>query len=158
MLLAVLLFLSGCGNLMRGSEGLLAKAREEIPLADMENMELRIAGACAKGEKVLYWFVTGNEHQAHSYFPMLCTQVRENVWRFEHLGKAMDRGRDIAVYLWDRSYSFLVNNEACTAIEITGANGTERITIRENAYPFVYLYDGLPTEYRFLAADGSEVR
>ena len=45
LLLAVLLFLSGCGNLMRGSEGLVAKAREEIPLADMENTELCIAGA-----------------------------------------------------------------------------------------------------------------
>ena len=158
MLFAVLLFLSGCGNLMHGSDGLLAKAREEIPLADMENMELRIAGACAKGVKILCWFVTGNEHQAHSYFPMLCTQVRENVWRFEHLGKAMDRGTDIAVYLWEGSYSFLVNNEACTAIEITDGNCTQLIPIREDAYPFVYLYEGIPGEYRFLAEDGSEVR
>ena len=143
---------------MRGSEGLLAKAREEIPLADMENMDLRITGACGRGEETLFWFVTGNEYQAHSCFPMLCTEVRANVWRFRHLGKAMDRGTDIAVYLWDRSYSFLVNNEACVAIEITDGNGTQVIPIREDAYPWVYLYDGLPTEYRFLAADGSEVR
>lgn len=143
---------------MRGSEGLLQKARQEIPLADMENMELHIAGSCGNGEEVLFWFVTGNEFQLHSYYPMLCTEVGKDVWRFSHLAMAMDRGTDIAVYQWGRSYSFLVNNEACTAIEITGANGTERITIRENAYPFVYLYDGLPTEYRFLAADGSEVR
>ena len=157
LLFCLLLTLCGCGNTLRGTDALMEKAREIILLADADTIDMRYAGMCAVGDEALIWFISGNEYQAHSYWPMVCTIVDENEYRFNHLPKPMDRGTDIAVLQWQGGYAFLVNNPDCAVIELTDSTGTRRETIEKDAYPYVYYHSLIPSEYRFLDKDGNEI-
>ena len=47
---------SGCGNTIEGYDGLINKAREEIPIADIENTDVQIAGTTdVDGRSFTYW-------------------------------------------------------------------------------------------------------
>ena len=150
--------LYGCEKTMRGTDELISKAREVIPVAEAETIDLAYAGLCAKDDKALIWFISGNEYQSHYYLPMECKIVGQNEYTFEHAHKPMDRGTDIAVVLWDGGYSFLVNNPKCTEISIIDSEGTRDIPIEKEAYPYIYSMEQ-PTsfEYYFLDAEGREI-
>ena len=156
LLLLMLAGLCSCSSkeVLRGTDELLQKAREELPVAEAETIELNYAGLCAKGDLALIWFVSGNEYQAHSFLPMECTIVGEDEYTFERTCKPMERGTDIAVLQWQDGYAFLVNNPQCKAIRITDVRGTQEIPIEKDVYPFLYYHTLLPSEYHFLDAAG----
>ena len=156
--LCMVLLLCGCEKTLKGTDNLIAKAREVIPVAESETIDIAYAGLCAKDDKALIWFVSGNEYQAHYYLPMECKIVGRNEYVFEHAYTPMDRGTDIVAVLWDGGYSFLVNNPKCTAIRIIDDTGTRDIPIEKEAYPFIYSMEQPSSfEYYFLDAEGKEV-
>lgn len=159
LLLALILSFSlvGCQKKLKSTDALIDKAREEIPIADAENSDIRYAGLCVKNQAALMWFVSGNEYQGHYYLPMECTIVGEDEYTFEHVYKPMDRGMDIAVLQWKDGYSFLVNNPDCKTIRITDDEGTRDVVIEDAAYPYIMYNEICPSEYVFLDADGNEI-
>lgn len=159
--LVLTLSLVGCQKTIKGTDELIEKAREELPISDADSIEVQYAGMCAEGDKALIWFISGNEYQKHYYLPMECEIVGEDEYTFTHTYKPMDRADDIAVLEWQGGYCFLVNNPICHTIKITGNVGgvgnTTDVTIEKDAYPYLYYYELLPTEYIFLDADGNEL-
>ena len=65
---------------MHGTDDLIEKAREIIPVADAENIEIAYAGLIGDDEDALIWFVSGNEYQAHNYLPMECKIVGKDTF------------------------------------------------------------------------------
>jgi len=159
LLLALSLFLTlcSCSKTLRGTDALIEKAREEIPLADAENIEIRYAGLTAKDDLALIWFISGNEYQAHSYLPMECKIVGKDEYRFVRTYKPMGREEDIAVLQWGGGYVFLINNPACAALQITDSVGMHDIAVEKESYPFIYFHERMPSEYLFLDKDGTEL-
>jgi len=158
LLVCILLALCGYEKTMRGTDDLIAKAREVIPVAEAETIDLAYGGLCAEDDKALIWFISGNEYQAHYYLPMECKIVGPDAYTFTHAHKPMDRGTDIATVLWDGGYSFLVNNPKCTAIRIIDSEGTRDIPIEKEAYPYIYSMEQPASfEYYFLDAEGREI-
>lgn len=154
--------LVGCSEKLTTTEDLIAKAREEITVADAETMEVQFAVKYIEDDKALMWFITGNEYQMHRYFPMVFDVMGAEEYVFVQCHKAMERGEDIAVFQWHGGYSFLVNNPKCKMIQITGnIEGLSTVTeikIEEGEYPFHYYCELLPQEYIFLDAEGNEIQ
>lgn len=152
-----LLFLAGYRETMDGTDALIQKAKEEIPIADAENMDVQYAGLCEKDDSALIWFISGNKYQAHYYLPMECTVIGKDKFKFVRTYKPIERGMDIVVLQWNRGYSFLVNNPDCTTIKITDNTETYDITLGKDAYPYVTYLDFIPSEYQFLDTEGNEL-
>lgn len=153
----IISILSGCGNTVIGSDGLIEKAREEIPVSNAKTVEIVIAGSVDIDGNSLVWFVTGNEHQSHGYYPMKfeIDKKRNDKFKFVKAYKAIYRMQDIAVVEWENGYSFLVNNDQCKRISIVdNTDKNEEIEVT-GTLPWLYYCDSIPTEYVFLDADGN---
>ena len=162
LLCALCCFLAGCAKTYHGTDELIEKAREEIPIADADTIDMQYAGMCGADEKAIAWFISGNEYQAHYYLPMEI-EVKANCADYTYIRtyKPMDRGRDIAVLQWNDSYLFLINNPACVVLKITDAQGVHEIAIEKDVYPYVFSYDidrsSSAFTYAFLDGDGNEI-
>lgn len=153
------LLLCSCTKTYVGHDGLIEKAREEILLSNIEDTEIVIAGSIDMKNRSLVWFVTGNEYQAHTYFPMEFEVSEKDSSRFTFVKayKAYERGQDIWVYPWN-GYTFLVNNPECEKILLDFGDGTsEEIMIEAAMLPKVYYTEKEPKEYTFIDADGKEI-
>ena len=158
LVLFFLLSLSGCQKKIEGTDGLIEKAREVIPVADSDIIEMQYVGMHTKGNVMLAWFISGNEYQAHYYLPMECEVVGEDEYVFNRIHDPLSRGgEDDYVLQWEGGYSFIVNNPKCRTLKITDSNSTKEINIDENAYPFIYYNELLPTAYAFLDAQGNKL-
>ena len=162
--LALTLSLAGCARTYNGTDELIEKAREEIPISDAATVGMQFAGGYVQNKKALFWFISGNEQQAHYYLPMEVEIKREDQYKFVRTYEPLDDSpKDIAALLWNNSYVFLINNPACTAVRITDENGTYEETIEADAYPYVFScsskpeFSPIPTDYVFLDADGNEL-
>lgn len=146
LVLFFLLSLTGCQKKIEGTDGLIEKAREVIPVADSDIIEMQYVGMHTKGNVMLAWFISGNEYQAHYYLPMECEVVGEDEYVFNRIYDPLSRGgEDDYVLQWEGGYSFIVNNPKCRTLKITDSNSTKEINIDENAYPFIYYNELLPT-------------
>ena len=157
----VLMFsFSACGNTLKGEEDIIEKARKEVPLADADNIEMKIIGTHNLGDKYLFWIMTGNEYQSNSYFVMETDIKGEDEYEFVKLYDTLVRGKDIRTLYYtcmgenvlDSYYFFMVNNEDCAKMVLNG----EEIDIE--SYPFVYSYREFSGEYNFLDKYGNEIR
>lgn len=158
LVLFFLLSLTGCQKKIEGTDGLIEKAREVIPVADSDTIEMQYVGMHTKGNVMLAWFISGNEYQAHYYLPMECEVVGEDEYVFNRIYDPLSRGgEDDYVLQWEGGYSFIVNNPKCRTLKITDSNSTKEINIDENAYPFIYYNELLPTAYAFLDAQGNKL-
>jgi len=64
--IAVLCFsLMGCTKIYHGTDELMEKARQEIPISDADTIEMRYAGMCGDDDRAIAWYISGNEYQAH---------------------------------------------------------------------------------------------
>jgi hypothetical protein len=157
----LLLFtISGCGgSTIEGYDGLIEKARKEISLADIENMDIQIAGTTDVDGYSLVWFVTGNEYQKHSYYPMEFQIVGENSNKFKFVKAYMarDRGQDIAAYPWN-GYTFVINNQDCLKMVLTYEDGTTEEFEITDSLPTVRSTSITPKSYAFFDVYGNEIR
>ena len=134
-----------------GEDGLIAKARKEIKnLAEVETIEMTIAGkSTIDNNRHLFWIITGNEYQMHSYYPLEVIEIENGEYKFVHLHNGgTQRGQDIAFEYFGRGYSFVINNSECKSIVI----GDTIVPVAE--IPFVYYCPFAPNEYYFLDANG----
>ena len=154
---AVLFFGNDSSKIYKGTDALISKAREELPVSDADTIELQYAGLCGKEDEVLIWFISGNEYQTHYYLPIGFNVVGEDEYTFIRTFKPVERAIDIAVLQWKGGYSFIINNPKCVAIEITDNSGTHKISIEKGTYPYVFYNNLLPSEYAFLDKDGNEI-
>ena len=155
-ILTFLFNIVGCSKIV-GEDGLIAKARKEINLAEADTIEMVIAGKSTIDRTThLFWFVTGNEYQMNRPHPIEFKELGDNEYEFIHSYNPVPRGQDIYALLWHDGYSFFVNNEKCKTIRIDDYAGVKEIEVTE--YPFIYYNGLLPREYTFLDADGNEIK
>ena len=141
-------------NKIVGYDGLIAKARKEIKnLAGVESVEMVVAGkSTGDNNRHLFWIITGNEHQSHSYYPLEVIENEKGEYEFVHLHNvAHQRGQDIYFEYFGWGYSFIINNPKCKSIVI----GEKVVPVTE--IPFVYYHPLPPEEYYFLDADGNKL-
>ena len=157
VLLGVLLF-AGCTQKLSGEAAVIDAAREDIPISDIENMDVEIVGRMEQDGKALFWLKTGNEYQAHSYFPVEVEILEEDVYKFSKVHRsAMERGEGAYAFLWHSGeYVFLVDNEDCAYILLRDDKGNEE-KIEVTEIPFLYHHNGTPAEYGFYDRNDEEV-
>lgn len=155
---------AACAKTYHGTDELIEKARQEIPVSDSDTVDIKYAGMTkVDNEKVdnkaIAWFISGNEYQAHYYLPMEI-EVNGDDYKFVRTYKPMtDACSDVAVVNWNRGYAFLINNPNVATVKITLENGevTEEIIQRDDI-PCEFYTSYIPAEYTFLDAQGNEVR
>lgn len=151
--IAAVLIVGNKSRTYTGPDALLEKAREEFPGGTV----VSYAGTSVKENLALHWFISGDEYQTHDYLPMEYVIVGEDEYAFIRTSQATNFIRDTAVLRWADGYAFLINNPKCTAVHITGEAGTVREEIEEDAYPYVFYYDGRTSKVNFLDAEGNEI-
>lgn len=149
----MILSFSACGR-MKTTDDLIKKARKEIPISDADSIDIRYAGECKNDSYSLLWFISGNEYQAHYYLPMECLEVNGS-YEFQQTFKPLNREKDIAILLWQRSYAFLINNTECKTLRIIDENGSHNIEIDQ--YPYLWYNEVIPSKYLFLDENGNEI-
>ena len=152
ILCAAAVLLGGCSAGGMSESALLERVREELTIYDAETVELRNAGAVKTDGKALFWFVTGNENQAHTYLAVECEVVGEEQYRFVKSYESMDRGEEIGVVNWNGGYCFYNNNPDCRALwysEPTADGEGKETTVPFVDETIIYL-PFIPSEYEFL--------
>ena len=137
-----------------GEEGLITTARKEIRnLAEADTIEMQIVGKSTRDRnRHLYWIMTGNEYQAHCYYPLEVIEVEKGAYKFVHLHNGgHQRGQDIFFEFFGSGYSFMINNPKCKGIVI----GETLIPVTE--IPFVYYCPYTPNDYYFVDGDGNRI-
>lgn len=162
----VLIFLfcfsfAGCAKTYHGTDELMEKARQEIPISDSDKIELQYAGMCGEGNKAIAWYISGDECQEHYYLPMeIEIKGNEADYIFIHTHKPMtDRCSDVAVVNWHQGYAFLINNPMVSTVRIALQNGeiVEEV-IQKDTTPHAFYVPFVPSDYVFLDAKGNEVQ
>ena len=152
--LLLLFSFTACGNILRGTDALIKKARKEIPISEADTIDMQYAGEYSINGKALLWFISGNEYQEHYYYAMEC-EAKDDFYKFSRSCKHMERAEDIALYQWEGGYCFLVNNRDCAAVNITDTYGkTVTFEIKEDEYPYICFYECELSEYYFTDING----
>lgn len=147
-----LLTITGCDKKYTGEE-LIGKARSEIRVSNADTIELTMVGYSSHETNRLIWFISGNEYQSYTYTPIEFIALSDDQYKFVKTYKPIDRITDIAALMWKDGYSFIINNANCHSIIITDSTGkSDSITVGE--LPFVYYYQGIPSEYVFVDENG----
>ena len=161
LILTFLIGLSACSpNPYRGTDALLQKARQELPLADAKTIDLTYAGMCGAGDTAIAWFIAGNAYQARYYLPL---EVEVKPGRAEyvylHTHKPLtDRAQDVAIVILSQGYAFLIHNPAITSVKMTMPGGEiYEETIPTDDLPYAFFVPFAPEEYSFLDAQGNVV-
>ena len=158
LLLTALLVLpfSACERAIEGDAALIEKAREEIPLTDIENTEISIAGTADTDDLRLVWFVTGDDAQEHSYFPLEFEKKGGDKLTFAKAYPAYTFGRGLAAYPW-HGYTFLIDQPKCKSLALRYADGSEEVIEVGDELPFVFSTAESLTAYFFLDENSEEI-
>lgn len=154
------LSLASCAKTYTGTDELMEKAREEMPVSDSAAIDMHYAGMCRVDDRAIAWFISGNEYQAHSYLPMeIKIKGSGDEYTFVQTYKPMTGVcPDVAIVNWNRGYAFLINNPNVAAVKMTFENGeTTEEVIQDGGIPYAFYVPSIPTEYVFLDAEGREV-
>lgn len=154
--------LSGCEPRVYEEEDYIEKAREVIPIADAETVDMKLVRtSCVIDGHELVWAISGNENQKHYYLPMEFEEAGQDCksrckYNYVHAFKPAERCVDIASLQWKGGCAFLVNNKLCSAVRITSENGVEDIPVTE--IPCALFYDKTSNfEYNYIDIDGEEM-
>ncbi len=154
------IFLFYDSQLLKGNEEIIALARKEIPLADMEHKEIIVASGRREGDHELYWLIVGSQGQSQSYYPIefrVAPGPSEKLI-FEHIGTAYDRGPGLRAYPWQGGYSFFIHNEDCAELVIEYGDGTvETVDTRNTFVDSHYIKTTGNFTYTFYDSEGSEI-
>ncbi|MDF2905278.1 MAG: hypothetical protein K0R34_599 [Herbinix sp.] len=154
VIISWLLLLGGCKKTANDDDDMIEIAREEIPIADADTIDIQIIGRIDKEKSSLVCFMTGNEYQGHSYFPIEFMINKREKYEFFKVYKMMKRGMDIYVEQWNDGYIFIVNNPTCKYIQIELENG-ERQLVEVGEFPFIFYFDSISMQYNFLDTNGN---
>jgi len=110
-------------------------------------------------EVVLFFYMTGNEYQAHTYGYAEFEKQKYN-YKFLRTYSMIERGIDLRSALYNDAYLFVINNGNCKGLRINFENGKEEL-IPVDKIPFVhYMEDALISnfEYHFLDNNGKGIQ
>ncbi len=161
VLIAILCFsLVGCAKTYHGTDELMEKARQEIPISDADTIEMQYAGMCGEDNRKIVWYISGDEYQAHYYLPMEI-EVKGNSedYTFVHTYKPItDKCADVAIVNWHQGYAFLINNIEVSRIQMTleDEEVVEEV-IQKDTIPYTFYVPFIPSEYVFLDEKGNEI-
>lgn len=154
--------LSGCEPRVYEEEDYIEKAREVIPIADADTIEMRLVRtSCVIDGHELVWAISGNENQKHYYLPMEFEEAGQDCkarckYNYVHAFKPAERCVDIASLQWKGGCAFLVNNKLCSAVRITTADGVEELPVTDIPCA-LYYQKTLNFEYNYIDIDGEEM-
>lgn len=148
----LILSMAGCKRTASNNDDFIKIAREEIPVADADTIDIQIIGSVDKDNRSLVCYMTGNETQDHSYFALEFKNKGKARYEFIKLYKMMKRGTDINVLSWRDGYVFIVNNDTCKYIQLANPEGEPQL-IEIGILPFLHYSEPIPTEYNFLDSD-----
>ena len=155
------LSLASCAKTYKGTDELMKKAREEIPVSDSDTIDIQYAGMSKADDNAIAWFVSGNEYQSHYYLPMeVKIKGDGSDYVFVQTYKPItDICSDVAVLNWNRGTAFLINNSDVATVQTTFENGeTTEEVVPNDQIPYTFYTSSIPTKYVFLDAKGNEVR
>ncbi|KIR03874.1 hypothetical protein P261_02689 [Lachnospiraceae bacterium TWA4] len=147
--LVVMVSLSACTKTYDTPEALIEKVRKEIPISNADTIQIQYAGQSKADNLALLWFISGNEYQGHSYFPVECKVNKQNNYDFIGSYESMERYEDIGIFNWNDGYSFCVNNSNCKTVRIIDSDGTHNIVLKNDEYPYVFYHKGTSFKYIF---------
>ena len=156
---AIIFSFSGCTKTLYSEEEIIASARGVIPLSDIKNIDMRIAGKTIVEDKALMWFVTGNEYQNNRYFPIEYNVVGKDKYKMYHLYKnSMGMAEGIAFVQWNIDYhNIIIENPECKILRVKNLDGIKDYEVTEDNNVFnIKITDGT-TEYLFIDKDGNEL-
>ncbi len=139
-------------TLLRNTDDLINIAREVIPVADKETIDITYVDMYVVNNEAIHLFYSGNENQDHIYLALQCDIVRENLYRLKKSHVMLERAEDIAIYRDGLNYLLLVNNTNCQTINVND----KAVTIPKDEYPFIY-YQTQLYDYSFLDYNGNEL-
>jgi len=154
MILASIFLLNGCKKIAIDSDDMIKIAREEMSIANAKTIDIQIIGSIDKDKNSLVCFMTGNEYQSHSYFPIEFKINSREKYEFIKVYKMLKRGMDIYVEQWKDGYVFIVNNPACKSIQITSVDREAQL-VEVGRIPFLFYFEAIPAEYNFLDTNGN---
>ena len=150
----------GCaGNDTCDWDGLMELVREETGVRE----ELLYGATCGKSrmgnDNALIWYYTDTDSRKKEYFPVEVEQIGKVRYKYVRILEPDELAQDIAIATWMDGYAVFVNNPQCVVVEVTDKNGKVRNEKNENSvYPMIYYYDDGPITFRFLDADGNEIK
>ncbi len=159
---AIGIFIYNNSQVLNGTQEMIDKAREIIPITEADTADISYVGMVGVGDEVMMWFISTDEHQDMYYLPMECRYVgnRASSYKYVDSHKPDEVVDDIAQIHWKDMYLFLVNNPDCKTVKIT-YNGDETTAeeIEVNGYPFMFEHSPKAelVEYAFLDADRNEM-
>lgn len=157
MVISSILLLAGCKKTAANGDDMIEIAREEIPIADAETIDLQNIGSVDKDDSSLVCFMTGNEYQGHSYFPIEFKINKSEKYEFFKVYSMIKRGMDIYVEQWKDGYVFIVNNDTCKNIQIVSTDGEKKL-VEVGKTPFLFYFEAIPAEYNFLDEKGNVLK
>ena len=157
VLLLILILIGGIlynneSTLLRNTDDLINKAREVIPVAEKDTIDITYVDMYVANNEAIHLFYSGNENQDHFYLALQCDIVGENLYRLKKSHIMLERAEDIAIYRDGLNYLFLVNNTDCQTIKVND----KAVTIPTDKYPFIY-YQTQVNDYTFLDYNGNEL-
>ena len=156
MIISPLLLLAGCKKTAIDDDDMIKIAREEIPIAGADTIDIQIIGRIEKDQSTLVCFMSGNEYQGHYYYPIEFKINKREKYEFFKGYTMVKRSMDIYVEPWKDGYVFIVNRDACKNIQITSVDGETKL-IEVEEIPFLFYFDETPSEYYFLDTNGNEL-
>ena len=148
---------------IRGTEGILDFAYEEIPIKGIPKEYYSIAGSVTKDNILLVWIMLGSEYNGRYYYPIEFNILKDDVYTLKHKYNYADGVHmpDIRYLQWgiDDEYVFMVNNPECEYINIYDEN-MELTQIKVDSIPFVYYFDeplGDRWEFKFIGYNGGVI-
>ena len=149
--------LSACssGMIYDGVDKMTLKARQELGLT--ENKTLSIIGEFADGKNHIFWFVSGDEANGRTYYPLEFQHVEAEKYRFVKVHTNIDRAPDISIVYWHDQYCFLINNPDCAYLDIE-ENG-EGLLIKPDTLPYISNYPAMGDfTYTFFDKNFEEIK
>lgn len=158
LLCILLLTLTGCAKTYDSTDDLMEKVRAESGLADADATEFTYAGTVGKNDRVLIWYISGNEYQMHSYFPVECIVKGEASYEFVHIYNPIKLAEDVYFRSsWQSGMVVCVNNPDCRTIVFENELGTTEVPIDPRALPYVFYQPFLSGTVTARDAEGNDL-
>lgn len=139
---------------IEGTQGVIDKVKNEIPLTNIEELDVHIIGSSVHQDKILIWFLVEGENQVKSYYPFEFEVLGDDEYSFVKSYIPIKRNQEICSLLWKDGYSFMVDFADCEYINIYDETG-KLTQIAVESIPFVYYHETVPSRYDYIDYNGN---
>ncbi len=143
--LAIVLLITGLfiyrnATIIRGTDELIEKAQEVLPVSQTQLESISYVGLIGNDDDVLIWFISNNEYGSQDYWAINCKIAGRNAYMYVDWKRPIEYKKDIVSTLWEGNSVFLINDTDCVAIQYTDNEGkvVYEDKIQEGSYPYLY--------------------